>query len=124
MQWWEDIYNRQIYFDLYEQQDTLLAQQEVQQTIQLLHPPPGASILDLCCGYGRHSIPLAQRGFKVTGIDISEKQIQHAHQVARKAQVELDLHVADREFLHRIKFRVDFSGAADAIDHGRGDRLQ
>src|SRR5438105_7428900 len=108
MQWWEDIYNRQIYFDLYEQQDTLLAQQEVQQTIQLLHPPPGASILDLCCGYGRHSIPLAQRGFKVTGIDISEKQIQHAHQVARKAQVELDLHVADAR-------KLDFQAAFDVV---------
>jgi 2-polyprenyl-3-methyl-5-hydroxy-6-metoxy-1,4-benzoquinol methylase len=29
----------------------------------------GGSVLDLCCGPGRHSIELARRGFKVTGVD-------------------------------------------------------
>ncbi len=59
MEWWEDFYNRQIYFDRYEQADTKLAEQEVQQVVTLLHLPEGARILDLCCGYGRHSIQLA-----------------------------------------------------------------
>ena len=31
----------------------------------------GSSILDLCCGEGRHSIELAKRGYKVTGQDLS-----------------------------------------------------
>ena len=79
MEWWEDIYNRQIYFDLYEEEDTRLAEKEVQQVVTLLHPLDEAHILDLCCGYGRHSIPLAQRGFHVTGVDISGKQIQTLH---------------------------------------------
>src|SRR5437667_11250706 len=55
MEWWEDIYNRQIYFDLYEEADTRLSKQEVRQVVTLLHPQEWARILDLCCGYGRHS---------------------------------------------------------------------
>lgn len=100
MEWWEDIYNRQIYFDLYEEADAQLAEQQVQQIIALLHLPDGASTLDLCCGYGRHSIKLAQRGFKVTGVDISAKQIQHAREVAAKAHAQVDFQVADARTLN------------------------
>lgn len=31
----------------------------------------GSEILDLCCGPGRHALVLAQKGFKVTGVDRS-----------------------------------------------------
>lgn len=108
MEWWEDIYNRQIYFDLYEQEDTKLAEKEVQQVLTLLYPPEGARILDLCCGYGRHSIPLARRGFQVTGVDISTTQIQHAREVASKANAHLDFHVADAR-------KLNFQEAFDVV---------
>ena len=32
---------------------------------------PGAEILDIACGYGRHAIELVQRGYNVTGLDLS-----------------------------------------------------
>ena len=35
-------------------------------------------ILDIGCGTGRHSIELSKRGYSVTGIDLSESQLQHA----------------------------------------------
>ncbi len=108
MEWWEDIYNRRIYFDLYEEADTNLAEQEVQQVVTLLHPQDGTRILDLCCGYGRHSIQLAQRGFQVTGVDISATQIQHAREVAENARVQLDFLVADAR-------KLDFQGAFDVV---------
>jgi ubiquinone/menaquinone biosynthesis C-methylase UbiE len=38
----------------------------------------GDVVLDLACGYGRISIPLAEQGFKVYGIDISEVLIKEA----------------------------------------------
>jgi SAM-dependent methyltransferase len=33
--------------------------------------PPDGALLDVPCGFGRHSIPLARAGYKVTGVDRS-----------------------------------------------------
>ena len=39
-------------------------------------------ILDIGCGTGRHSIELAARGYSVTGIDLSESQLNKARRVS------------------------------------------
>ena len=44
------------------------------------------SILDLGCGTGNHVIPLAHRGYQVTGVDLSPEMLAHAQ---RKAQTSL-----------------------------------
>lgn len=38
----------------------------------------GGSVLDLCCGVGRHSLELARRGYDVTGVDITAKYLERA----------------------------------------------
>jgi len=48
---------------------------------------PGERVLDFCCGYGRHSLRLAERGYKVTGVDISEASIRHARELALERNV-------------------------------------
>jgi 2-polyprenyl-3-methyl-5-hydroxy-6-metoxy-1,4-benzoquinol methylase len=48
----------------------------------------GARVLDLCCGIGRHSVALAQKGFQVTGIDLSEVSIRRAEAMAKEKGVE------------------------------------
>jgi SAM-dependent methyltransferase len=45
---------------------------QVDGIVSLLELEAGARILDLACGHGRHSIPLATRGFDVTGYDLSD----------------------------------------------------
>jgi SAM-dependent methyltransferase len=50
---------------------------EVDGIIKLLNPSK-YGMLDIPCGYGRHTIELAKRGFRVIGIDINDEHIQRA----------------------------------------------
>jgi SAM-dependent methyltransferase len=59
-----------------EQTDRLLA---------LLELEPGSSVLDLCCGPGRHSVELARRGYRVTGVD---RQREYVAQATARASAE------------------------------------
>jgi SAM-dependent methyltransferase len=45
-------------------------------------------ILDLGCGTGNYAIPLAQRGYKISGVDISENMLIHAREKAKEFSVE------------------------------------
>jgi ubiquinone/menaquinone biosynthesis C-methylase UbiE len=47
------------------------------------------SLLDVCCGVGRHSIALAQQGYTVTGIDINNELLEKArvNAIQRKQNV-------------------------------------
>ncbi len=44
--------------------------------ISTLNVQPGATLLDIPCGHGRHTVELAKRGFSLTGIDISAEFLQ------------------------------------------------
>lgn len=56
---------------------------------------PGARILDVGCGTGRHAIELARRGFRITGVDISAGMLLQAIAKSRTAGVEIDWVHAD-----------------------------
>lgn len=46
-------------------------QTEVNFLLDVLNGRPGARLLDSPCGFGRHTVELAKRGYTMTGIDIS-----------------------------------------------------
>jgi SAM-dependent methyltransferase len=51
---------------------------EVNGVVGQLGLPPGARLLDLCCGQGRHAVPLARLGLRVTGLDLSRPLLARA----------------------------------------------
>ncbi|OGO21365.1 MAG: hypothetical protein A2144_03830 [Chloroflexi bacterium RBG_16_50_9] len=53
------------------------------------------TVLDVCCGAGRGSFPLAQKGLKVTGIDFTPEMIRQANEKARKLGLETSFLVGD-----------------------------
>lgn len=69
---------------------------------------PGAAILDVGCGTGRHSIGLAQRGYAVTGLDLSAGMLARAAEAARAAKVHVDWVRANAT---RIEFPERFDAA-------------
>ncbi len=44
---------------------------------------PGMHLLDMPCGHGRHSIELARRGIRVTGVDLMPGSVRLAEEAAR-----------------------------------------
>lgn len=68
---------------------------EVDFLVEELRLKAGASVLDVGCGTGRHSIELARRGFWVTGVDLSEGMLTEAQKHAAEAGVEVTLMQAD-----------------------------
>ena len=64
---------------------TANTKKEVDFLLEELGLRPGAAVLDVGCGTGRHSIELAKRGYAVTGLDLSSEMLARA---AAKAQAE------------------------------------
>ncbi|WP_409055534.1 class I SAM-dependent methyltransferase [Streptomyces sp. SYP-A7185] len=61
----------------------------------LLGFPPGSRVLDLCCGPGLYLVPLAHRGYTVTGVDLSAELLKRARAVCEDAAVDVRLIRAD-----------------------------
>lgn len=88
-----------------------------------LLPKPPARILDLGVGTGWTSVFLAQRGYEVTGQDISEDGIALANQNKERAGLaNLSFIVADYEHL---TFANEFDGAVfyDCLHHSEDTHL-
>lgn len=73
--------------------------------VNFLQPMPGASILDLCCGYGIYSVELARLGFNVTGVDITAPWLDQGKKRAGENNVTIDFIKEDmREFCRPASF--------------------
>lgn len=63
-------------------------------------------ILDLACGFGRHSIELAQRGYQMVGLDLSMPLLQRAVDAAQQRSLNV-------KFIHSDMRELDFSQIFD-----------
>lgn len=54
------------------------------------HGCSGKRLLDLGCGTGSISIPLAQKGYQVTGVDLSEEMLAFAQEKSRDLHLDID----------------------------------
>lgn len=56
---------------------------------------PGSDALDIACGEGRNSLFLAQHGFRVTGLDISDVGLTKGRNLAMEQGLEVDFRWVD-----------------------------
>jgi cyclopropane fatty-acyl-phospholipid synthase-like methyltransferase len=68
---------------------------EVKFIIDELGLTPGDRVLDVGCGTGRHTIPLAKYGIAMTGLDLSEGMLAQAQTYAEKEGVKVEWIHAD-----------------------------
>jgi SAM-dependent methyltransferase len=71
----------------------------------VLRLAPGARVLDIPCGRGRHALEFARRGFRVTGVDFNADAIAAARAAAQAESLPADFVVADmRRFASPERF--------------------
>jgi ubiquinone/menaquinone biosynthesis C-methylase UbiE len=76
MAWWESWFGEE-YLELYPHRDLASARREVAFALAKLDPDP-QPLLDLCCGSGRHSLRLVEKGFTPIGLDYSAPLLELA----------------------------------------------
>lgn len=82
-EWFASWFDTTYYHTLYAHRTHDEASDFIRQLVAFLNPKPGARVLDLACGKGRHSVELAKYQMNVTGADLSACSIaaakEHAH---------------------------------------------
>jgi SAM-dependent methyltransferase len=76
---WQETFFRGVALDAWRRIITPeMTRTEVDFIERTLGVPAGAELLDVPCGNGRHAVELAGRGYKMTGLDLSEEFIAEA----------------------------------------------
>lgn len=80
------------YLEVYPHRNESEAEEVVQLLLEHAPLPPGARILDLACGAGRHLRPMARRGLAPVGLDLSFPLLRRAREAnPREALVRGDM---------------------------------
>lgn len=91
--------------------------EEVDFIVDLLELSGTERVLDLACGFGRHSIELAKRGYSVVGVDITRDFIEEARRKAAYEGVDAKFICAD---LRDVAFDDAFDVALNIADGAIG----
>jgi D-alanine-D-alanine ligase len=94
--WWSNIFNS-LYLktDSDVVEDLNITRKEVDLFSEILNLTADDTILDLCCGQGRHALEITRRGFKVEGLDRSRYLIQKAKASAKKENLSVKFKEGD-----------------------------
>ena len=85
--WYEDdAFWRDNYEVMFSDDSFRRAAEDIDRVLALAGNDP-RRVLDLCCGPGRHTIPLAQKGIEVTAVDLSSFLLNRARENAGAAKV-------------------------------------
>jgi SAM-dependent methyltransferase len=85
-EWFASWFDSPFYPMLYKHRDEAEAQEALSNLHRYLNLRADATVLDLCCGQGRHSRTLHKLGYQVVGIDLSASAISHAQLHAQAGQ--------------------------------------
>ena len=103
-EWFAEWFDSPYYHILYKNHDETEAKTALDNLLNTMSLPTEARILDLACGKGRHSKYLAEKGFDVTGLDISMASIAFARQFEHE-------HLTFYQHDMRLPFRMNYYDA-------------
>lgn len=101
-EWWTTFFSGN-WLDVQRNMRAERTSEEVDFLVRVLNLKPGCRVLDVPCGNGRLAIPLAERGYKVTGVDITTVLLQEAQSASQGANLGLELVETDMRDLSWIE---------------------
>ncbi len=107
-EWWHDFFPA--FRPLFDNLPKSVTRQEVDYIIRKLGLRPGAKFLDCPCGIGRISIPLAKKGIRVTGVDVTGSYLEEVEKKSRALGLGIKTVHAD---MRRIDFDSEFDAAGN-----------
>ncbi|MGH2351276.1 MAG: class I SAM-dependent methyltransferase [Chloroflexota bacterium] len=96
---WSDGYQASTGVQLSATPDAWGAWRTPEAELRLLHDVAGKDVLELGCGAGQWSVWLARQGARVSGLDLSARQLAHARRSCVAAGVEVTLVHGNAEWL-------------------------
>ena len=102
---WIDTFFDDFYTKTYTHLDKEITVKQVDFIIDILKIEKKHKILDIPCGFGRHSLELTKRGYDVTGMEYHQTQIDRAKKLMKEEGVEFPIIQADmRNIPHEGKY--------------------
>jgi len=112
-QWYKKIWTLDIQ-DMSWVEQTVHEVDFVEESLQLRRQE---RVLDLACGFGRHTLELARRGYSVVGVDITREYIDEARRQARGNHLDAQFVCAD---LRDVAFSEEFDVVLNLADGAVG----
>jgi len=108
MEWWRGLFASPFWGAAHSSIAQEQTAAELDDIIRLLGLSEGDAILDVPCGEGRHTVELAARGYRVTGLDLSRPLLDAARDRAARRGVAVEWVEGD---MRRIGRQAEFDGA-------------
>jgi len=108
--WYKEWFASEDYLDVYRHRNSADTDSLIELILSNTQPDKKSKILDAACGAGRHSIKFAEKGFNVTGFDLSTTLLNIAISHANKRNLKIDFINSDlRSFYSNKKFDLVLS---------------
>lgn len=107
-EWWQEVFDEDYIKTYIDTTPPKLTKKQVSFLIDKLGLTAKNKILDLGCGYGRHTLELAKRGFSVIGFDYSKSLLAIARQEAKKQSI-------NAKFIKGDMRKLDFKNEFDVV---------
>ena len=106
--WYEDFFTG-LNVEMWERAATPeWTEQEATFLTDVLNCPPASHLLDIPCGFGRHAVALAERGYTITGIDLSTEFLATLNDSIRAGSLPIEVIQGD---ITTTRFAMSFDGA-------------
>ncbi len=109
-EWFREFFDHAYYETYAPWQTEDVNRREAEFIARALELPPGSKLLDVGCGFARHAVHLAQMGYRVVCLDVSDYLLEKARERIKSFGVEDRVEIVKMDMRY-MNFENEFDGA-------------